>query len=133
MITDTTFAGHMAQRTAAMTAFVKADSSLRLRRALLRKHTAMKGELAVGQRCYYWRDALAGRLQKVRWKGPATVVMKEANAQGKTTVYWLVHGTSLSCDADLPTFGRTSQTRGMHAPTIWSRPSHSLDARRRQA
>ena len=44
--TTLTFQGQMVQRTAAMTAFVRVDSSLRLRRALLRNHL---------KRCHYWR------------------------------------------------------------------------------
>ena len=47
MLNDTTFHGHMAQRTAAMTAIVKATSSLRLRRDLLRNHSMLLMTLAV--------------------------------------------------------------------------------------
>ena len=57
MLNHTTFPGQMAQRTAAMTAFVKAGSSLRLRRALLRKHSKLSVEHALGQRSDYWREA----------------------------------------------------------------------------
>ena len=84
----------MAQRTAGMTAFVKADSSLWLRRALLRNHSGLTIDVAVGQRCHHWWDVRAGRLQKVLWQGPATVALKGPNSDGKVSVCWLVHGAS---------------------------------------
>ena len=55
--------GHMAQKTAAMTAFVNVGSSLGLSRALFRNHLKLSVKLAVGQLC--WEDAGAGRLHKV--------------------------------------------------------------------
>ena len=50
----------------------------------------------MGQRCFYWREA-AGPGPRIRWKGPATVVLVESQRGPTTppTVYWLVHGTAL--------------------------------------
>ena len=71
-----------------------ADNDLRLRRALLRQHRGEPPRLLVGQRCYYWREA-AGTGPRIRWKGPATVVLVESQRGPNTppSVYWLeVHG-----------------------------------------
>ncbi len=56
---------------------------------------ALRMPLAVGQTCFYWRDAGAPRLQKNRWRGPATVVMREDDAESTPHTYWVVHRTSL--------------------------------------
>ena len=95
VFTDPEFGEEVQKRYAARMAFMKADADARVRRALLRRHRALKAPLVVGQICYFWREAGAPRLQKNRWKGPATVVMREDNHEGKPTCYWLVHGTSL--------------------------------------
>ena len=89
------FEEELQRRTAARLAFVKADSDARIRRALLRRHRVLRVPLAVGQQCFYWRDAGAPRLQKVRWRGPAKVAMREDDEQGKPITYWIVHATSL--------------------------------------
>ena len=88
------FQKNMMARATAATAVIKADADLRLRRALLRQHRGEAPLLHVGQRCYYWREA-AGPGPRVRWKGPATVVLVEQGHRALPTVYWLVHGTAL--------------------------------------
>ncbi len=77
----------------ARTACMEADADARLRRALLRRHRALPTPLAVGQTYFYWRVAGAPRLQKNRWRGPATVVMCEDDAESKPLTYWAFHGT----------------------------------------
>ena len=52
-------------------------------------------EVAIGQKCWYWRVAGAGILKKAKWRGPARVVTIEKNDEGRPIVMWLVHGTSL--------------------------------------
>ena len=70
-------------------------STLGLRRALLRKYTGQQSILATGDRCYYWRDGTAAG-SKLRWKGPAIVVMREVSDAGPhADIYWIAHGTSL--------------------------------------
>ena len=93
---STAFHYKMECRVRAATAVVKADNDLRLRRALLRQHRGEPPKLLVGQRCFYWREA-AGPGPRIRWKGPATVVLVESQRGPQTppTVYWLVHGTAL--------------------------------------
>ena len=93
---STAFHYKMECRVRAATAVVKADNDLRLRRALLRQHRGEPPQLLVGQRCYYWREA-AGPGPRIRWKGPATVVLVESQRGPDTppSVYWLVHGTAL--------------------------------------
>ena len=77
-------------------ATMQADVDRRLRRALLRKFMGQQCTLRAGDLCFYWRDAPAGSAAKLRWRGPATVVMREEGARGPTTdVYWIAHGTSL--------------------------------------
>ena len=81
------------RRVAAGQAFIKADSDAKLRRAFTQKFVENKEELAIGQRCWYWRDAGASILRRARWRGPARVVAIEP--VGDTHVLWLCHGTSL--------------------------------------
>ena len=80
----------------ALKAMSEADLDRRIRRALLRKFTGQVRILNTGDKCYYWRDAPAGAATKLRWKGPAIVVMREASSHGPhADVYWLAHGTVL--------------------------------------
>ena len=53
----------------------------------------MQDLLVVGQKCWYWRVAGSGILQKAKWRGPARIVAIEDH-EG-TRVLWLCHGTSL--------------------------------------
>ncbi|CAJ1428371.1 unnamed protein product [Effrenium voratum] len=60
-----------------------ADADARLRRALLRQYRGNSEPLTIGMKVYYWRDA-AGTGPKIKWKGPATIVMVETdNETGK--------------------------------------------------
>ena len=80
----------------ALKATSEADLDRRLRRALLRKFTGQVRILNTGDKCYYWRDSPASAGTKLRWKGPATVVMREASPFGPhADVYWIAHGTVL--------------------------------------
>ena len=90
------FQHKMQCRVRAATAVVKADNDLRLRRALLRQHRGNPPRMLVGQKCFYWREA-AGTGPRIRWKGPATVVLVESQRgpDHPPTVYWLVHGSAL--------------------------------------
>ena len=77
-------------------AIVDADIDRRLQRALLRKFMGQQTILNTGDLCYYWRDAPAGSPAKLRWRGPATVIMRETGPHGPNSdVYWLGHGTVL--------------------------------------
>ena len=90
------FAANQRRRTAAQIAFLKADTDLRLRRAMNRNYR--EGDQAmpkVGQKVFFWRIQGAGILQKNRWRGPARVVAVETDDSGKERVIWLAHGTSL--------------------------------------
>ena len=52
--------------------------------------------LQTGDLCYYWRDTPAGHAYKLKWRGPATVIMREPGAHGPhTDIYWIGHGTVL--------------------------------------
>ena len=80
----------------ALKATSEADLDRRLRRALLRKFTGQVRILNTGDKCYYWRDAPAGAGTKLRWKGPAVVVMRESSPIGPhADIYWIAHGTVL--------------------------------------
>ena len=73
----------------------EANIDARLRRALLRKFVGQPVVLSTGDRCYYWRDGPANG-PKLRWRGPAIVVMKETSEAGPHgDIYWLAHGTTL--------------------------------------
>ena len=79
---------------AALKATSEADLDRRLRRALLRKFTGQVRILNTGDKCYYWRDSPAGAGTKLRWKGPALVVMRESSPSGPhADVYWIAHGS----------------------------------------
>ena len=88
------FQQRMQSRALASTAVIRADADQRLRRALLRQHRGDPPPLHVGQRCYYYRES-AGVGPRVRWKGPATVVLVEADSSQRPNIYWLVHGSAL--------------------------------------
>ena len=80
----------------AATAVIQADNDMRLRRALLRQHQAQHHTYSTGQQVFYWRDAPGGAGPKIRWKGPAVVVMVEDGRAGPlTNIYWIAHGTTL--------------------------------------
>ena len=83
------------KRSAAKVALIKADQDQRLRRALLRRYSGTNMLLQPGQICWYWRDARAADLVKVRWKDPARVILREDDAEGKPIVYWIAHQTQL--------------------------------------
>ena len=95
ILLDDEFAKTLNKRTAAAEAFLRADASDRLRRALLRKFRSTQESVEVGQQCYYWREQGTRKLDKTKWHGPATVCMREDNEQGRPRVYWVTHGTSL--------------------------------------
>eukprot|EP00434_Breviolum_minutum_P011390 symbB.v1.2.010051.t1/scaffold636.1/size252712/6 len=73
------------RRSAAKQALVKADADRRLRRALLRRYAGQNVMLHPGQSCFYWRDARQADLVKIRWLGPALVVLREDDSEGKTS------------------------------------------------
>ena len=80
----------------AVKATAAADTDRRLRRALLRKFMGQQTILNTGDYCYYWRDAPAGSNAKLRWRGPAVVIMREAGPTGPNSdVLWIGHGTNL--------------------------------------
>ena len=92
---NTTFEEALLRRNAAKTAILSADTDRRLRRALLRRYAGDNIRLAVGQTVYYWRDAQSPDLCKIRWKGPAKVLMVEENEHGHPSVYWICHKSQL--------------------------------------
>lgn len=82
-------------RNAAKQALIEAETDSKLRRALLRKYQGNNIPLKVGQRCYYWRDARQGDLVKIRWHGPARVIMVENDEENARPVYWISYKTQL--------------------------------------
>ena len=67
----------LSKRHAARKALNDADADRRLRRALNLKYKGTNSEYALGQQVWFWRDARQPDLVKIRWLGPAQVVMKE--------------------------------------------------------
>ena len=51
--------------------------------------------LLPGQRCYFWRDSRSPDLVKIRWKGPATVLIREDNENGRPHIYWIGYKSQL--------------------------------------
>ncbi len=91
-----TFEQVLGRRPTAKQALTQADSDRRLRRALLRRYAGTNSVLEPGQNCFYWRDARHGDMVKIRWLGPAKVVLREDDPNsGKPSLYWIAHGTQL--------------------------------------
>eukprot|EP00959_Pyramimonas_sp_CCMP1952_P408930 8569950-Pyramimonas_sp.AAC.1 len=87
---DEDFKDVLERRSMAALAFMKADASAKLRRALLRRHVALKHDLSIGQRCYYWREGEPNEHIKNKWKGPAVVVFKEMRQdESGPRIYWI--------------------------------------------
>ena len=78
----------------ALKATSEADLDRRLRRALLQKFTGQVRILNTGDKCYYWRDSPAGAGTKLRWKGPAIVVMRESSPKALLD-HMIAHGAVL--------------------------------------
>ena len=89
------FEDELQKRATARMAIVQTDIDRRLRRGLLRKYFGTSTVFQPGQLCYYWRDARVADLVKVRWKGPARVLMREDGDDGKPCLYWISHKTQL--------------------------------------
>ena len=89
------FEDALRRRNAAKTALLQADTDQRLRRALLRRYAGDNIRLSVGQTCFYCRDAQQADLVKIRWRGPAKVLMVENDEQGNASIYWICHKTQL--------------------------------------
>ena len=83
------------QRAAAKKALISADLDAKLRRALLRQYQGSDLPLQVGQKCFFWRDQRSDRLVKIRWHGPARIVMVEYSKDEKPELYWLAYTTQL--------------------------------------
>ena len=83
------------RRNMAKTAILQADTDQKLRRALLRRYAGDNIKLSVGQTCYFWRDAQQSDLVKIRWKGPAKVLMVECDDDGRPTCFWIGYKTQL--------------------------------------
>ena len=87
------------KRHAAKKALLEADTDRRLRRALGMKYKGTNTEYQLGQKVWFWRDAKQPDLVKIRWLGPAHVVMKEykepQRPDSQVSVYWLSFKTQL--------------------------------------
>ena len=92
---NSSFEDNLSRRNAAKAALLDVDLDMRLRRALLRKYEGDNSVLQVGQNCFFWRDARAADLVKIRWHGPAKVMIREDGPDGKPSVYWLAFKTQL--------------------------------------
>ena len=110
---DTPFEDELSRRAVAKMAIVQADADQKFRRTFLRKYAGTNIALSAGQTCFYWRDARAADLVKIRWKGPATVLMREDDDDGRPRVYWIGHKTQLLRCAPhhvRPEIGRSTST-----------------------
>ena len=81
-------------REAAAVAFHKANADLAVRTAILHRARVEEDELDVGQHCFYWKPA-TNKLDPYRWRGPCTVVAVEKADDRNSSIYWIVHGSSL--------------------------------------
>ena len=110
---NSSFEDSLARRNAAKAALLDVDLDMKIRRALLRKYEGDNSVLQTGQLCFFWRDARAADLVKIRWHGPAKVMIREDGPDGKPSVYWLAFKTQLIRCAPhhvRPDFTNSSQT-----------------------
>ena len=84
---DSTQARANKLREAAAVAFHKANADMAVRAGILHR-------LTVGQYCFYWKPS-ANKLDPYRWRGPCTVVAVEQAEDRNSSIYWIVHGSSL--------------------------------------
>ena len=78
-------------RARARQAFILADNSQSMRRAMLRRSCPMRGPFQPGQIVMYWIKRNKPNRQEVgRWHGPAKVVFQEGQS-----VIWISHGDRL--------------------------------------
>ena len=81
------FREHLARRCSARKAFIEADNSSSLRRALLKRTRPLRGPFEIGDWVLYWRRKGANlRRARGRWFGPASVVATEGSRN-----VWLNH------------------------------------------
>ena len=95
---NASFEDMLNKRHSAKKALLDADADRRLRRALQMKYKGTNAEYSLGQRVWFWRDARQPDLVKIRWLGPAHVVIKEYQQDTDTpqvSVYWLAFKTQL--------------------------------------
>ena len=72
-------------------AFLEADNSQTIRRAMLRRSNPVRGPYTAGQLVLYWlKKKSPNRLAAGRWHGPAKVICQE----GSSTV-WISHGPKI--------------------------------------
>ena len=85
------FRQSLERRSIARKAFIDADNSSSLRRALLRRSRPLRGPYEVGDLVLYWRRKGANlKRERGRWFGPASVVAVEGNRN-----VWLNHSGKL--------------------------------------
>ena len=94
------FEQNLERRTAAKLALTSADADSKLRRALSRKYQGQNRVFRLGERVWFWRDARQGALNKIRWLGPAHVVLREEDPEATTDAakiktYWLAYKSQL--------------------------------------
>ena len=94
------FEQNLERRTAAKMALTSADADSKLRRALSRKYQGQSRVFRLGERVWFWRDARQGALNKIRWLGPAHVVLREEDPEAQTEAtkiktYWLAYKSQL--------------------------------------
>ena len=111
---NSSFEDSLSRRNAAKAALLDVDLDMKLRRALLRKYEGDNAVLQTGQLCHFWRDAKSTDLVKIRWHGPAKVMIREDGPDGRPAVYyWLAFKTQLIRCAPhhvRPDFTNASQT-----------------------
>ena len=90
------FLQKLQRQKAAANAVFSADVDTRLRRAMNRKFAGQLIVFHLGDMRYYYRDGPGGIGPKLRWRGPARIVMVEQLDGGPhSNIYWIVHGTNL--------------------------------------
>ena len=97
---NNSFEQNLERRTAAKLALTSADADSKLRRALSRKYQGQNRVVRLGERVWFWRDARQGALNKIRWLGPAHVVLREEDPAAftdaaKIKTYWLAYKSQL--------------------------------------
>ena len=116
---STTFQKNMHRREVARQAFISADHSHKIRRAILRRSRPSRDNFQRGRWVMYWRNGQG--TQKGGWNGPAKVIMIEDQ-----NVIWVTHSSRLyRCAPEHLRMLSTREATGIPDNVNWTLPSTS--------
>ena len=114
---STVFQKNLQRRETARQAFIAADHSHKIRRAILRRSRPSRDNFQRGQWVMYWRNGQGS--QKGGWNGPAKILMIEDK-----NVIWVTHSSRLyRCAPEHLRMLSTREATGTQDDRTWTLPS----------